>query len=606
MESNSLLLSILSPVWRAIFSREIKSSSAKRKLLLEDRDLVPFKAAFRLACGQKAAARDFYELLEIGRVADCYVLEDVCRTVEWEAAKRLTASTAADILSGGSAPGLKALQQASRDLALTHFEEFVKTDGFMQLSEAELGDLLDEERLTAACEERVPEAVVRWIKGGACRALRGERLLRKVRFGAMEPGYVRTTAGDLLPGSSALSELVRARLARDAGEARPDGAPEAPGSGAGRPRGEMPVGWERYASNGPAAHELGSGPSADFEATAMTIVPGGFCLGGHGTGPGQRHRILRMDKAGGRKKALDIRVDASVQVPAMAWWRGWVACGTSIGVIVLVDSDRNGEAGRLEGHTDMIASLAVSRDGERLLSGSLDSTLRVWAGDAPASWRCERTVRLGSPVYAGCVVDCGARAAFASSEDIWVLRYGRDAPLGRTRKLLTGHAEGRHTDDVTALAAGKERLYSASLAGDIKAWSLSPEACIKTVTVYDRDSDEDGEWGKAVASMAVHAGQLVTGSDGQGHGRTCDVRVWDAGTLALLHMVRLRRGLGVLALVGDGGCVRGLIDGRMAVWGWASAEEGGKAGLDGVPPRQGTRYLQAAGVDCLDRRVPLL
>jgi WD40 repeat protein len=66
---------------------------------------------------------------------------------------------------------------------------------------------------------------------------------------------------------------------------------------------------------------------------------------------------------------------------------GWLASssfqqhperGTVQGVIRLWDPDSGKKLLTLAGHTDMISSLAFSRDGKRLASGSSDRTIKLW------------------------------------------------------------------------------------------------------------------------------------------------------------------------------------------------------------------------------------
>jgi hypothetical protein len=62
------------------------------------------------------------------------------------------------------------------------------TEGFLRLEEEALGRLLDEDGLIARSEERVFEAVARWMpQGGGGRGDSGPWLLGKVRFALAIP-----------------------------------------------------------------------------------------------------------------------------------------------------------------------------------------------------------------------------------------------------------------------------------------------------------------------------------------------------------------------------------------------------------------------------------
>ena len=96
------------------------------------------------SCGQPVSAASFGELLDIGRLADCYGLAAVCEAVEWNAGLNLTVERAAEVLASRVTGGLARVRDASKELALSHFEAFAATDGFLRLEEQELGSLLDE------------------------------------------------------------------------------------------------------------------------------------------------------------------------------------------------------------------------------------------------------------------------------------------------------------------------------------------------------------------------------------------------------------------------------------------------------------------------------
>ena len=193
---NTFLLSLLSPAWRARLCRPFPAHDT-RILHLEPCDAQVFPALLALGCGQPAIATNFGELLKIGMMADCYGLTAVCQAVEWQAALNLTVERAAEVLASEAARGLARLRDASREMALCRFEAFAATDGFLRLDEEELGSLLDEGQVEAEGEERVLEAVARWMRGGGGPGarLRGKGLLRKVRFGRSRQSTCRGLAG---------------------------------------------------------------------------------------------------------------------------------------------------------------------------------------------------------------------------------------------------------------------------------------------------------------------------------------------------------------------------------------------------------------------------
>ncbi len=88
------------------------------------------------------------------------------------------------------------VERASRKLALMEFDQFADVAGFMDVSEEVLGSLLDDDGLVSESEERVLKSVVRWMKGGGGDAMRGEDLLRKIRFPFMSALFLIDEARD--------------------------------------------------------------------------------------------------------------------------------------------------------------------------------------------------------------------------------------------------------------------------------------------------------------------------------------------------------------------------------------------------------------------------
>ena len=153
----------------------------------------------------------------------------MCQTVEWQAGLNLTVERAAEVLASEAAGGLARLRDASKELALSRFEAFAATDGFLRLDEEVLGSLLDEGGVQAEGEERVLEAVARWMWGGGGHGApprRGEGLLRKVRFEAIATEYLQGPGRELLAECVLLKTLVEeALMSREGGLAARPGGP---------------------------------------------------------------------------------------------------------------------------------------------------------------------------------------------------------------------------------------------------------------------------------------------------------------------------------------------------------------------------------------------
>jgi hypothetical protein len=126
--------------------------------------------------------RGLQELIELVQMADRYQMEAIQGDLEEAVIDRLTVENCVSILVKANGSGLVRLERASRELALREFYQFATCAGFMDVSEEVLGSLLDDDGLVSDSEERVLKGVVRWMKGGGRGVIRGEGLLRKIRF----------------------------------------------------------------------------------------------------------------------------------------------------------------------------------------------------------------------------------------------------------------------------------------------------------------------------------------------------------------------------------------------------------------------------------------
>jgi len=197
------------------------------------------------------------------------------------------------------------------------------------------------------------------------------------------------------------------------------------------------------------------------------------------------------------------------------------------------------ESGRalrsLEGHTDIVYGVALSGDGRFAVSASMDETLKVWDVE---SGRALRTLEGHfAAVNAVAVSEDGRRVVSGSSDHtvkVWDLESGTEL------HTLLGHA-----DVVTAVAIRGDgrRAVSASLDQTLKVWDVESETELHTLQGHS-----DGVYGVALSRDGRHA--ISASSD-----KT--LKVWD-----------VEGGSELRTLEGHSSIVRGVAmgaDGRRAV-----------------------------------------
>ena len=533
-------MSLLSPVWRAKLCGAI-GGEARWQLALDSSEAGLFSKLMALGSGTAVKLEGGLEAaVGLGRMADRYQVETVQGAVEDAVVRLLTVESCGRVLACGWGSGLVRVERASRELALREFDEFAGTAGFMEVGEEALGSLLDDDGLVTEREERVFEAVVRWMKGGeGCGGVRGSELLRKVRFPFMHARYLAHISSE--PG---VEDVGLDGLLLDAGMLKSE-----PREAWGRrrlryldaralvPRGR--VRWEEYKGGGERR-------LAANHAVLTVAVHGGYACGGLWDGSiwvwsrstleqertlsGHTRAVMSLLSGGG--KLISGSHDHSIRV----WDVGAGRC-----------------EGVLEGHTGWVTSLAACEG--RLLSGSADGTVRVWGMEGEASsWRCERTLDVqGSSVH--CVVAWEGGAA-GGCGDGGIRVWGTETwGLERT---LRGHENA-----VNTLVVSGRRLISSGPDRTVRAWSTESWGCVQTVEAYPAGSP------LFILRLVVSGPTLVGGSISPPHmaSEEDEVRVWDLETLRPLHTLRQPAGNDVFSLAGDGGEVWGAVGDEVVVWG---------------------------------------
>ena len=160
-----------------------------------------------------------------------------------------------------------------------------------------------------------------------------------------------------------------------------------------------------------------------------------------------------------------------------------------------------------EGHTEDVMSVAFSGDGSRVVSTSLDGTLRQW------------DVGTGDPI--GNVLQVHARSAAFSHDGRRIIAGGGGVlwMLDTERNLLDGAQVGRLEKSVSSLAFSPvgQRLVSGSRDGTLRLWDSA------TLQLIDKPVKAH-VLGVTSIALSLDGTRLVSGGGGQ-------IRLWNATTL---------------------------------------------------------------------------
>jgi WD40 repeat protein len=234
------------------------------------------------------------------------------------------------------------------------------------------------------------------------------------------------------------------------------------------------------------------------------------------------------------------------------------------------------EERRLEGHESYVMSLVVH--GDKLISGSMDSTIKVWSTD---TWTCERTLEGHTNAVMSLVMH-GDKLISGSTDktikiwntDTWTCErtlegHGATVPslVMHGDKLISGSGDGSikvwstdtwacehtlegHEDAVYSLATHRNKLISGSADCTIKVWSTNTWTCEHTL-----EGHED-----AVYSLAAHRDKLISGS------ADCTIKVWSMDTWICEHTLEGHTHPVACMIVHGDKLISGSHDGTIKVW----------------------------------------
>jgi len=169
-------------------------------------------------------------------------------------------------------------------------------------------------------------------------------------------------------------------------------------------------------------------------------------------------------------------------------------------------------------HLASVSAVAFTPDGARVVSGSVDRTVRIWD---TSTWRTVRSTSVPSALVCVAVSPDGTRA-LAGSKDGKLRELNIET--GELTHTLRGHFGHVHA----VVYLGPNRALSAADDGSLRVWDIERQT--------------------PVHIMAGHLGgvlDLAVSPDGTralSAGRDCTVREWDLSTGRLLHTTLAHRG----------------------------------------------------------------
>ncbi|XXT24586.1 TIR domain-containing protein [Sorangium sp. So ce429] len=206
----------------------------------------------------------------------------------------------------------------------------------------------------------------------------------------------------------------------------------------------------------------------------------------------------------------------------------------------------------LEGHSDRVTACAISPDGQRIVSASSGRTLKVWD---LATGRLLFTIDAHSGWVTACAISPDGQRIVSASRDhtlkVW------DLATGRLLSTLEGHSD---RVNACAISPDGQRIVSASNDRTLKVWDLATGRLLSTLEGH---SDR-----VAACAISPDGKRIVSAS----HDRT--LKVWDLATGKLLSTLKGHPGrVAACAISPDGQrIVSASRDRTLKVWDLATGE----------------------------------
>jgi WD40 repeat protein len=171
--------------------------------------------------------------------------------------------------------------------------------------------------------------------------------------------------------------------------------------------------------------------------------------------------LERGDGAGAKQVLDEIRIEAQVKEEVRATRRA---------------EERLKESGRLirtfDGHTDSVKSVCLSVDGQYVLSGCSDNTLKLWD---VATGRCLRTFEGHTDSVRSICLDADGKYALSGSDDKTLKLW--EVATGRCLRTFEGHA---FDNGPPAWLSADGRFALSVIISTLKLWEVATGRCLRT------------------------------------------------------------------------------------------------------------------------------
>jgi WD40 repeat protein len=279
--------------------------------------------------------------------------------------------------------------------------------------------------------------------------------------------------------------------------------------------------------------------------------------------------------------------------------RPLVVAGTNSGTLSVWNMDNFEEITQLPGHKRQVMSLAISSDGSRIVSGSLDRTIRVWDGRTfEGIGLCEHEDEVNSVTFSP---NSTLIASGSDDNTVWIwnaLSLEKVTRLSGHERLVTSVA---FFPDGTRIVSASwdctvriwnartyEPLPSLECSGPVFAITISPDSTRLALGEYTSgtegilrvfDTVTLAEQAHVNMSTGPHlpwaivfslGGDLIASGTASGA-----IQVWDASNLSNIAMIRGHHGQVTSIAFSSGGSqiVSGSLDGTVLIRAVASSEE---------------------------------